>query len=74
MSSKFKNKDGSLTMYALACGYIEEHKVKNLMFTLLLSMTLALMLRCLMMTTKDCFGFNDRHLVKQENLFLTSKE
>ena len=38
MSSKFKNNngsltmyalDGSLTMYALACGYIEEHKVKG---------------------------------------------
>ena len=29
MSSKFKNKNGSLTMYALACGYIEEHKVKG---------------------------------------------
>ena len=26
---KFKNKDGSLTMYALACGYIEGHKVKG---------------------------------------------
>ena len=26
---KFKNKDGSLTMHALACGYIEEHKVKK---------------------------------------------
>ena len=30
MSSKFKNKDGSLTMYALACGYIEEHKIKGI--------------------------------------------
>ena len=30
MSSKFKNKDGSLTMYSFACGYIEEHKIKGI--------------------------------------------
>ena len=26
---KFKNKDGSLTRYAFACGYIQEKEVKN---------------------------------------------
>ena len=29
MPDKFHNKNGSLTMYALACGYIEEHKVRE---------------------------------------------
>ena len=26
---KFNNKDGSLTVYALACGYIEQHDIKE---------------------------------------------
>ena len=29
MSDEFHNKNGSLTMYALGCGYIEEHKVRE---------------------------------------------
>lgn len=26
---KFNNKDGSLTVYALACGYVEQHDIKE---------------------------------------------
>lgn len=29
MQHKFKNKNGSLTPYAFACGYSEDHKVKD---------------------------------------------
>lgn len=31
---KFNNKDGSLTRYALACGYIQEFKKNNVRLTL----------------------------------------